>query len=226
MSLNIPKTNDTIVDLTRKLLWTMIQANYGVGSADEYNTAIAAVEAAGGDASSLAAIQSAAGGSSSRVGGFSKSLTWVPTVDTSAYADGDAIGDNYKSLALFRANIGSGVIQTVCLTCDGTAPAADFDIVLFRAAPSSSTLDDNDAAVFSDANAASIGATITVPSADWLSFGTGRNVQTINNLGQVIQNTDPDNDFSYLVYAVLLARGAITFAAADDLRITFGVLQD
>lgn len=226
MSLNIPKTNDTIVDLTRKLLWTMIQANYGVGSAEEYNTAIAAVEAAGGDASSLAAIQSAAGGSSSRVGGFTKSTVWAPTVGTDAYADGDAIGDGYSILAFWRANVGSGVLQNINLVCDGTAPAADFDILIFQSAPVTATLDDNDPLVLTDANAASLLATITVPSADWVSCGTGRNTQTILNLGLTMQNSDPDDDFSYLMYAALLARGAITFAAADDLRIKFGVLQD
>ena len=226
MSLQIPKTRDSLQDLIKKLVWTTIQANYGIGSEEEYNTVINQVVAAGGDATSIAALQNAAGGSASRVGGFSKSVTWVPTVDTSAYADGDAIGDAAKLLALFRANVGSGVIQNISLTCAGTAPAADFDILVFRSNPVASTISDNDALVLTDSDASNLAGSITVPSADWLSCGTDRNVQTIRNIGLTLQTTDPDNDFSYLVSFALLARGAITFAAADDLRISIGVLQD
>jgi hypothetical protein len=141
----------------------------------------------------------------------------VPTIETSAYASGDVIGEKLSLSDAARSLVSTGIISSVVIV-DKDSEAVDIDVVFFDANPAAFG---NDNAAFdpTDADVANIVCVVSVT--DYYTFndnsvGIAQNVNCPFDLGST--NTT--------LYAALVSRGTPTYTAATDLTLRVGILQD
>ncbi|KKK88178.1 hypothetical protein LCGC14_2745790 [marine sediment metagenome] len=156
-----------------------------------------------------------------RTGSYLVVLTSTPTINTGAYATGDLIGSSEISLTPAvlgnGVTVASGVIQSVVII-DEDAQEVQIDVYFFDAEPSNTTFTDNSAFAPTDAD---LDALIGVASVtDWKS-------QSTNSMGQVLNLGMPFElaVSSTTIYAVLVSRGAPTYAATG-LTLRVAIFQD
>lgn len=154
-------------------------------------------------------------------GGITRVIDVNPTVSTSAYASGDAVGGLLTLAGAARHPNGSGVVHSIAV-CSDTALTVDLDIAIFDQNPSGSTTTDNGAASIVAADAPKcVGVVSLVNSDSKVDLGASDIVtKTALNLPFNIPVDSRD------LYAVVIIRGVHTPAATDALTFRFGILQD
>ena len=151
-------------------------------------------------------------------------LEATPTVDTGAFATGDLIGA--AAIALTGAVIGDGAtgleehggyIQSVVVT-DLAKQSANLDVVFFDVDPSNTTFTENDPFDPHDTDILQIVGVAAVT--DWKAFNDSSVGQAMNlAIPFVLENGNN------ILYAVLVSRGAPTYAATD-LTLRVGILDE
>lgn len=141
----------------------------------------------------------------------------IPTVSTSAYADGHCVGgkiefedsDNYKT--------SSGVLHEV-IVADKDGVGGTFELVLFNEDPVNTTFTDNAAFTIDAADRQKVVGVI-----DLTTVGTvaGVSLNEAPNVGKIFRNRTEDS-----LYAALIAKSAFTFSNTDALKISLGVIPD
>ena len=142
---------------------------------------------------------------------FTIRRTISPTVDTSAYADGDNIGGTEYQLSDV-VNYTNGGFAWCVVVRDYAEQTPGFTMLFFSAEPSNTTLTDNSALTIADADLANCIGFISVESADYYAL-TGNSIAFKSDVG-VAYVADADD-----LWVVLVADGAFTFGASTDLDI-------
>jgi len=158
-----------------------------------------------------------------------REVTVTPVVDTNAYASGDVIGGVMTFENALRSYTRAGKVVAATLF-DKTASSglAACNLWLFNANPSASTTTDNAAFNLADADVTKLAGIIPFTSDHVYDGGTGNQVLYNAGLyvpvtGQAPTNTNTDDTD---IYGVLVAGGAVTFAAASDLIARLAIEQD
>lgn len=148
-------------------------------------------------------------------------ISYTPTLDTSAYADGDLLFD-FASVADFvRVNGGRAIIQSVTvvdkadqkIAMDLFTSPVTIDAGTFNSAP---TISDSDAATVQNIRAP--GKTYSIEVADYKDLG-GVSVATVTGIGLMIEA----DAASRAIFLAGVIRGAPTYGASD-LVFRFGVV--
>lgn len=145
-------------------------------------------------------------------------------VSGAAYATGDVIGDLSPITAdVFRmegvANVpASGVLQSIIVK-DLSKQSLAIDVVIFDANPSSTTFTDNSALDIADADIDKVIGVVSIVAADYAAFNDS-SVATKTGIGLPMAVASGTK-----IWFCLVSRGAPTYVA-DELSITFGILQD
>ncbi len=144
--------------------------------------------------------------------GATKTLAVSPTMDTNAYAVGDAV-DDVQTFPRALEFGKTGYIQSVTVK-DLAKQNGAFDILFFSAAVTS-TITDNAALDLDDADLANYIGHVSISSGDYVSLNDN-SVATKSNIALPIHTSIENGD----VQAVIRANDAKTYGAAD---ITFAV---
>jgi len=139
-----------------------------------------------------------------------------PVVSLSAYSSGHLVGSKLLLPGLGRPYIGSGLVQTVCIT-SVSLQAAPFDLVLFNADPVNTTFTDR--AAFSCA--LDMDKVIGVAHATDITAAGGSVAQGLN---LALAFALPDGMID--AYAALVIRCAAAFTGQADVRVSLRVIQD
>lgn len=143
----------------------------------------------------------------------------VPVTDTNAYAAGDLIG---AAALEFDASIydgGSGVIQSLRLV-DQDKEQAAIDVIFFDENPSGTTFTNNGAFDVADADMTKVIGHVSILASDYCALSDNA-FATKTGIGLAFKLTTGKK-----LYAALVARAAVTYTAATDLRLAVGILQD
>lgn len=146
-----------------------------------------------------------------------KYITATPTVDTSAYAAGDVINSTVMTFAGACKWGQTVVIQDVVIS-DLAKNGANIDAVFFSSAISSYGAI-NAAFDPADADLAAYLAASPVLVDTHTAFNDN-GVSAAKNVARVAKCSSAGN-----LYLVLVARAAITYAAATDVKVSIGLLQ-
>ena len=152
------------------------------------------------------------------VGGITKISEFTPTLDTNAYASGDAMSSSAAiiSAASSATPAKSGMIQSVIVT-DLAKQDAAIDLIFFDADPSSTTITTNTALTVDDADLPNIIGVVQVTA--YADFAD-------NSVGFATNLAIPYvADSNGRIYAVPVCRGTPTYAVGD-LNIRVGLLLD
>jgi hypothetical protein len=145
-------------------------------------------------------------------------LTAAPTVTAGAYSSGYVVGGMISLSGAARINAGSGLIQNVAVTVK-TSLTAPFDILFFDTNPSNSTFTDNTALAI---NVADLPSLVGVVHATDLVSGGTPNVLQATNLAMPFKLSAS----STTLYAVIVMRGAESFASTSAIGLSVLVKQD
>lgn len=154
-----------------------------------------------------------------QVGGVNAQPTAAPTGSTTpAYSSGDAVGSAYLTFTnAARISAGSGIVNSGRVTCK-SAQTAPFDLYLFNAAPSGSTVTDNGA--FSLAVADLPQCIGVLRMNDVISSGLATIMQA-ENAGKVFKIPSGTS-----LFGILVIRGTATLASTSDLAVILDISQD
>ena len=151
----------------------------------------------------------------------------TPTVDTSAYASGDVMGGILTfSKALRFASRSGRVVAVHALDKTASSGLAASSLWLFSASPSSSTTTDQGAFNLADADLANLCGVITFEAADVVDGGTGNQLLQQVGIYVPVHADAATDDSDPSLYGVLVAGGAVTFAAASDLTLRLTIECD
>ncbi len=145
-------------------------------------------------------------------------------VSGAAYATGDVLGDLSPIQAtVFRmngtANVpASGVLQSIIIK-DLSNQSLAIDVVIFDSNPTATTFTDNSNLTLADVDAAKVIGVVSIVAGDYVAFAAS-SVATKTGIGLPIVTATGSN-----IWFCLITRGAPTYVA-DELSVTFGVLQD
>lgn len=151
--------------------------------------------------------------------GFSDIFRIEPTLAATAYAVGDAMGTaGALTITNPMRNRRSAILYTT-LVHDYASQSAALDILLFRATPATSTIDDHDPISISDADNANLIGVIRVAALDYIDLiaSAVAQVSTPTIIAPGVEYKD--------LYAVIRCNGAGTYTA-DDLDIDIVIMQD
>jgi hypothetical protein len=146
-----------------------------------------------------------------------KVLTATPTVSTTPYSTGDNVGGKVTLTDACRANMGSGLIQSVVITSK-SLQTATFDVIFFNADPSGSTFTDNVAQAIVDADLSKI-------------IGVAQCTTVVGLAAESIhQATALALPFALsggatTIYACIVVRGTPTLGGTSDIWLSVRVLQ-
>jgi hypothetical protein len=139
-------------------------------------------------------------------------------VDAATYATGQCLGAKMTLTDVGRINSGYVYLQGLIVQ-DLTAQASAMDLIVFNANPSGTTFTDNSALDIADADLPKISAVVSVAASDYVSFADNK-VAQVEFFPRLIQ-TDASAD----LYAVLVCRGAPTYAA-NELSLILKFMRD
>lgn len=142
-------------------------------------------------------------------------LELTPTLETSAYADGDLLFDATELANFVRANGKTALIQSITVI-DKDDQKVAFDIFSAYETVDFGTV--NSAPTISDADAAKVQRVCRVESADYIDLG-GVAVATLTNIGLMVEPASASRS----MFFAGVTRGAPTYSASG-LVIRFGVL--
>lgn len=142
-------------------------------------------------------------------------LELIPTLETSAYADGDLLFDATELSNFVRSTGKTGLIQSITVI-DKDDQKVAFD--LFSAYETVDFGTVNSAPSISDADAAKVQRVCRVETSDYIDLG-GVSVATLTNIGLVVEPASASRS----MFFAGVTRGAPTYTASG-LTIRFGVL--
>lgn len=175
------------------------------------------------DASVQALISEIQGGT--RTGGFTIKKSWYPTVDTSAYGDGDCVGGLEEIVNVSRIDFpgstnGSGVVLQDILLYDRDQVKADLMLYFFIQEPADSTFTDQAAADLDVLDIGKLHAAVSIAGSDYVDFGS-ISVWTKTGLGIVLTPGDTS------LWVALVTNGSTPdYTNANALGFQIGFLQD
>lgn len=180
------------------------------------------ISTAGVDASGIKRniLVDASGSQLSRVGGFCTKVSpdVAPVVTSgSAYTTGNIVGGLLHLTAVARANIGSGLVQSVITTC-ASLQSAYFDVLFFNSNPSSTTFIDKTALSIASVDLLKI---IGVAHCTDVSGFSAQSIHQATSLAlpfALASNTD--------MYMAIVVRGTPTFTTINDVNISIRIVQD
>ena len=139
----------------------------------------------------------------------------TPTITTSVYASGDAIGGIMEFTNAARSS-GQSIRVEAVQVADSASLGASMDLVLFDRNPGSGTFTDNSPADPTDAELDTIVA--VVPIGSYAGFSDNSVSDSPVERSMVLNGTS--------LFGVLVARSGPTYAATDDITVTLTILQD
>jgi len=140
----------------------------------------------------------------------------TPTISASPdYSAGDAIGGKQTLTAAVLVSGGVCVLDSL-IVVDKANQSPQFDVLIFDADPSASTITDNSAFVFST-DISKLIARIPVVTADWQSIDSTA-LASKGNLGITLQASG-----STSLFAAIVARGAYNANSTGDLILKYGL---
>lgn len=145
-------------------------------------------------------------------------LDFLPTLDTSIYADGDVLFDT-TALANFFKNPGEGAYLQSIQALDEDDQGVAMDLVFLNAQVSLGTF--NAAPSITDANARAILGIVNLPAAGFVDLG-GCRIQTLRGVGLQLKPVAGSTS----VYVAGITRGGTPTYTANGLRFKFGLHQD
>ena len=168
-----------------------------------------------------------AGAAQAQTYGATQFVSATPTVDTAAYATGELVGGKLTFTPAVRSSTGTGYVVSVIMA-DKAAQAVDFDLVLFRENPSSTTFTDQAAFDVADADLTKVIAVVDLDSSSSAKAFADNSVHYVGNLVLPVQGYDSSATptVTKTIYGALVSRGAPTFATSGDVTITLGISQD
>lgn len=132
----------------------------------------------------------------------------APVTTASAYAAGNVLGTKFTLPNAARLAGGAGLIQSASILCKSANTAA-VDLILFSADPTNSALTDKTALAINAADYAKVVGVIHLT--DWTSLGSAA-------LGQNLAVGLPFRvPAGFDLFAVMVARGAVTLGSVADL---------
>lgn len=152
------------------------------------------------------------------IGGNTFTLSVTQTTNASAYEAGDSVGGKITITNAMRVSGGTGVLQSIHLI-DTSNQKAALDILIFDSDPSSATITDDTAFVYSTDISKQI-ARIPVTAADYTTINSIATV-SLGGLSRIVQASGSRN-----LYAAIVLSGAPTYASTSAVRVVFGILQD
>jgi hypothetical protein len=222
-TINIPKTRDTDVDYLRKILWTLNNTAYGIGSPADYANAVAAATAAGLDPSDPAVLSSVST-AASRVGGFTSVINYTPAISAESYSAGDALGSQGVLSKALRAGVCTGLLQSITVY-DADQQTPDIDFLFFSRTLATLPVDDAQYSITAPDLDYFLGAA-SIVSTDYKELATGA-VATLGNVGLVLKvPLLSSGGIAGTVWVVAVTQSTPTFTTTSSLRFTFGFLQD
>lgn len=147
--------------------------------------------------------------------------TVVPTIVAAAYASGDVIGTNNPITIADAAGSagGTGLIKS-CTVCDKAGQNVALDVLLFDASPAGSTFTDNAALNLVAADGLKCIGVIHFATTDWVASAAA-GVATKGNI-----DLGFDLPSGADLFAVVVSRGAPTYASASDLQVILVIDQN
>lgn len=146
----------------------------------------------------------------------------TPTVDTSAYADGDRVGSIMTFTDILEPVRKGAVVSVTYVFETGTLGANGFSLLLFRSSPTIASAD-NAALDVSDAQmTANYLGMINTPNTAETSLTVLANNAAASTQGVKLAVDSDDGN----LYGVIQAHAAITFTATNDLTVIVGLEQD
>lgn len=144
-------------------------------------------------------------------------FTITPTVTAGAYATGTVVGGLISITGAARNSGGSGTVQSVIIDVKTTLTAA-YDVIFFDTQPTNSTFTDNAAL---NVNTADLPFRCgTAHCTDLVSLGTPQELQALS------QNIVYKLNTGTTLYAVVVLRGAQSFASTTAVVLNFRMLPD
>ncbi len=145
-------------------------------------------------------------------------LTITPTITAGLYTSGQVVGGKLSLSGAARVNGGSGLIQSALIGVK-TALVVPYDILIFDTDPSNSTFTDNAALAVNVADLPSLVGVIQCNTL--ISLGTPQALQALN-----VALPFKLSAASTILYAVIVIRGAQTFASTSAIILDLTVLRD
>jgi hypothetical protein len=153
------------------------------------------------------------------VGGFTKVVTVAPTVSTSpAYTAGDAVGGKQTLANVYRTSGGTAILESIQIL-DRANQKAAMEFIFFESDPSSATITDNSAFVYSTDDLKVLGH-VTLAASDYVTLNS-KAVATLRGLNLALQGSATTS-----LYVALVTTGTPTYANTTDIQIKYGFLQD
>lgn len=139
-----------------------------------------------------------------------------PTLDTSAYADGEVLFAATKLADVVIDPMSEVMLHSVAVT-DISDQNAAFDLLFFSSSVTMGTL--NAAVSISDADALLHVGRVQVATSDYYDLG-GADVASIGSLGRIMRTAHESRD----LWVAGVSRGTATYAA-NGLLLTFGFVR-
>lgn len=153
-----------------------------------------------------------------QVGGTAAHLTNSPTITAGAYTSGQVVGGLISLTGAARVNTGSGIVQTVIVTVR-TALTAPYDVLFFDTNPTNSTFTDNSNLAVNVADLPFLCGVAQCTNV--VSLGTPQALQAAN-----LALPFKLSAAATTLYAVVVIRGAQTFASTAGIQLSVEILQD
>lgn len=153
---------------------------------------------------------------SGNVGGLTYSIQINPTISTAAYSAGFVVGGIQTLTNAFTAKH-TGILESVTLL-DKSAQNAPMDLLVFQVTPAAATTADHGAFAWSTDNLNLI-ARVSIMAGDYVAVKS-QSIAMKTGLGIVVKGTGTG------LFVVAVTSGTPTYAGANDLQWTWGILQD
>ena len=141
-------------------------------------------------------------------------------VNTSAYADGDLVGDKITLSTILPLRGGGGVLQSIVLH-DLDSQAAALVLLIWDQNPASTTFTDNSALYVADADLVNIIARVKIAASDYAALADN-SVGEVDSLSIPLRAATSDGT----LYAAFVSDGATPTYSANGLSLTLNLLID
>ncbi len=138
---------------------------------------------------------------------------------SSAYSAANAVGGKITFSSATRVAAQGGIIQSAVLR-DKAGQIVNYDLFLFDADPTSTTVTDKSAVAINTADLAKVIGVVTLSGAS-LGAASTMGVITANGLGLAFKLTSGST-----MYGILVTRGAPTYASTSDVSVDLVIIPD
>jgi hypothetical protein len=143
-----------------------------------------------------------------------KVFSATPTISTSGYSAGDALGGlTTFSDAVPATGNGAAFLEGIRLT-DKQSGKSQVDVVIFEENPDSTTVTDNTALDIADGDLSKILFTKSITSTDYVEFNDN-SVAILSNIGFPLRGSSISGTAERDIYVALVERGTPSRAVGD-----------